>query len=123
MPRAPLLPLAELRVEHLRTVCSQGCFDVASFIGTCLEPDFRRAHETTLIEHYWQKLTDGKHTHPSARRLLPRVIACVCSLAARAPSSIFRPPRRPLGCGAQGVPARALLARLPTELVADGNRC
>lgn len=37
----------------------QGMFDIASLIGTCIEPDARRAMEKSLIERYHAKLTEG----------------------------------------------------------------
>ena len=37
----------------------QGMFDVASLVGTCIEPDARRAMEKSLIERYHAKLTEG----------------------------------------------------------------
>ncbi len=50
----------------------QGCFDVASFIGTCLDPPFRRAHEADLIGHYHATLTDALPAEKAAAFPLER---------------------------------------------------
>ena len=50
----------------------QGMFDIASFLGTCLEPDVRRQHEKTLIEAYHAKLLQGLSKEQAAAYPLER---------------------------------------------------
>ena len=50
----------------------QGMFDIASFIGTNLEPDVRRRHEKTLIEAYHAKLLQGLSKEQAAAYPLER---------------------------------------------------
>ncbi len=50
----------------------QGCFDVASLLGTCIEPAARAAHEKTLIEAYHRKLVDGLSHEAAAAYPLER---------------------------------------------------